>query len=354
MGLGATIVSSAGSSDDLADASWVEVHERMGEPTTFRLRFDVDLDDGEVDWVSDERLSVGSTLKITTSVGELSECLVKGPVHAQRIHLAHGGEGSLVEVRGTDALVEMDREAQSHQWKDATDSEVVEQILQKYGLTADVASTKSKHQEDKHTLIQRESDLGFVRRLARRNGYLFWLTFDSEGTAGTAHFKRPPLDGAATTKLSINVDTPNIDEIQIEWDVERPTSFEASHVDLNDKKTLDGSTKKSPLTALGDRDLASITGDKRSMFLAAPIDEAGDLVARTEGAVIESSWFVRATCSTNLEALGSIVHAHSVVELEGAGSRHSGKYFVASVKHTIDPVLHLMEIELVRNAWSTR
>ncbi len=354
MGLGATIRAANGSSDDLADASWIEIHERMGEPTTFRMRFEVEIDDDDVDWVSDERLSVGSTLIVTTTVGDTKECLVKGPVHGQRIHLAHGGAGSLVEVRGTDALVEMDREARSHQWKDATDSEVVQQILQKYGLSTDVSNTKSKHQEDKHTLIQRESDLGFVRRLARRNGCLFWLTFDPEGTVGTAHFKRPPVDGTPRTKLSINVDTPTIDEIQIEWDVERPTSFEAMHVDLNDKKKLDGSTKKSPLAALGERDLASITGDKRSMFLAAPIDEAGDLVARTEGAAIESSWFVRATCSTNVETLGAIVHAHAVVELEGAGSRHSGKYFVASVKHTIDPALHAMEIELVRNAWSTR
>ena len=37
--------------------------------------------------------------------------------------------------------------------------------------------------------------------------------------------------------------------------------------------------------------------------------------------------------------------------LLGAGGRHSGKYFVASVKHTIDGAEHRMAAELLRNAW---
>ena len=45
------------------------------------------------------------------------------------------------------------------------------------------------------------------------------------------------------------------------------------------------------------------------------------------------------------------MRAHTVVELQGAGIRHSGKYFVGGVRHTIDADRHRMELELLRNAW---
>jgi hypothetical protein len=31
--------------------------------------------------------------------------------------------------------------------------------------------------------------------------------------------------------------------------------------------------------------------------------------------------------------------------------RHSGKWFCASVRHTLDAVGHRMEFELIRNGW---
>lgn len=351
MGLGATIKASSGSSDELGEAAWVEVHERMGEPTTYRARFEIDIGKGDISRLTAKELDVGTDLTITTSVGGKKSCLVKGPVHGQRIRLAHGGSGSTLEVCGTDSSIKMDRQARTHQWKES-DSDVVQSIVKGYGFSTDISSTDAKHEEDKHTLVQRESDLGFVRRLARRNGCLFWITCDEKGSTETAHFKRAPLDGSSTAKLSINVKTPSIHELHIEWDAERPTSFEATQLTLEKKEKIDASKKKMPLRALGDSDLKAITNDTRSMYLVAPADEAGELGARSDGALIESSWFIRASCETNVQALGAIVRAHTIVELEGAGKRHSGKYFVAGVKHTIDPVLHKMDIELVRNAWS--
>ena len=139
--------------------------------------------------------------------------------------------------------------------------------------------------------------------------------------------------------------------LDLRWDVERPTSVEGTQLDLNTKSDLDGGMTASPLSALGDDDLAAITGDTRSVFLAAPADDAGDLQSRSAGALIESYFFIRATGETTREQVGRPVRAHTVVELQGAGSRHSGKYYVAGVRHTIDATSHRMELELLRNAW---
>jgi phage protein D len=335
---------------EFAQGAVVEVYERIGEPTTFSLRYQVDIHDQDLPRLRDARLEPGSEIQVLAVSGGAADCLVKGPVHSQKIRLLHGGTGSYVDVIGADTSVTMDREARSKVWDAVRDSDVVTQILATYGLEPDAANTAATHAEEKHTLVQRDSDLRFVRRLARRNGYLFWLTADPSGIQ-TAHFRRPPLDGAPAAKLAINLDKPTVNTLEIAWDVERPTSAQAMQLNLADKSDIDGSAPKSPLKLLGDKSLADITRDTRSVLVAAPVDDVGDLRSRGEAALVESDFFVRVTGETSPHALGAVLHAHTVVELQGAGRRHSGPYFVASVRHTIDALTHRMEFELARNGW---
>ncbi|MDI6104122.1 contractile injection system protein, VgrG/Pvc8 family [Actinoplanes sp. NEAU-A12] len=350
MPLGVAIAVDGTVDASLASASWVEVHERLGRPTVFRLRFEFEASAGDFGLLVDDRLSAGAELSVLVPGAGGNECLVAGPVGAQRVHFEHGGAGSYVEVRGSDTSITMDRQARSALWPEVTDSDAVTSIISSYGLAPDVESTAAGHYENKHTLVQRESDLAFVRRLARRNGYAFWVTADPTGVR-TAHFRRPPTSGPAAVTLTINKEPPHLRSLDLTWDTERPTSVEGMQVDLNTKADLDGAMAESPLAALGSDDLAAITGDTRSMFLAAPVDDAGDLRARSAGALTESYFFVRATGETTRERVGRAVRAHTVLDLRGAGSRHSGSYLVAGVRHTIDAGSHRMEIELLRNAW---
>jgi phage protein D len=336
--------------EDLVQAGKVEVQERMGETTTYRLRYDVEISGGDLPLLIDGRLDPGSEIAVQTIMNGTTHCLVKGPVGAQQIRLEQAGAGSWVEVQGSDSSIVMDRETRSAIWEDVTDSDAVSSILQNYGYVLDVMATNAGHLKSKHALAQRDSDLRFVHRLAKRNGFFFWITSDAQGTE-TAHFKRPPLDGEPAAELVINQETANLKSLDINWDVERPTSVEGLQLDLNSKTDLDGSVAGTPQTILGDKGLKAITNDTRSVLLAAPADDAGDLQARGEGALIEADWFIRATCQTDLETLGKLVRAHTIIEILGAGSRYSGKYLVAGVRHIIDATEHRMEIELVRNGW---
>src|SRR6266850_1857556 len=350
MGLGIAIVIDGTADMELSDAAWVEVHQRMGETTKYRIRYDIDIDQGDFPDLIDSRLDAGSELAVVAPISGANNYLVKGPVTGQRVYFQHGGGGSYLEVEGADTSIKMARESQAVIWSDLTDSDAVSQILGGYGYTADVDSTQAGHEEDKHTLVQRASDLDFVRRLARRNGFLFWIDCDKAGTE-TAHFRRPDLDGKSVLNLDINISSNNLGTLDLMWDVERSTSVIAAQLNLNDKTSIDGAVSASPLSPLGSQSLSDITGDTRSAHLHAPVDDAGDLTARGEGALIEDAWFIRATGQTSVNALGDIVRANTIVNLRGVGTRHSGNYYVASVRHTIDPSAHHMEFELVRNGW---
>jgi hypothetical protein len=87
------------------------------------------------------------------------------------------------------------------------------------------------------------------------------------------------------------------------------------------------------------------------MHLAPVVDDAGALTARSKGALRDAQWFITATCHTSLQRLCKIVRNHTLVNVIGAGSRHSGKYYITAVRHKIDAADHNMEIEMARNGW---
>jgi hypothetical protein len=97
--------------------------------------------------------------------------------------------------------------------------------------------------------------------------------------------------------------------------------------------------------------LHEIVTETRSTSLIVAATDTGDLIARASGTLMDSSWFLRASCTVSARDLGQIIHAHSVVELQGIGSRYSGLYFVRRVHHMIDESDHYMSLSLVRNGW---
>jgi len=333
-----------------AAASRVEVEERLGEPTRFRIYLGVDIVGDDLPLLADSRLDPDQEIRLIVPVDGGADTLVQGPITGQRISLVHGGGGSELVVEGADAAVAMDREDRATAWAEVRDSDAVTSIISAYGFVPDVEATAAAHPEARHALIQRGSDLAFVRRLARRNGFLFWLTHDPLGI-GTAHFKRPPVDGTPALSLSINRASPGTERVEISWDAERPTAVTARQLDLMSKGELEGSVLMSPLTLLGTSGLAALPGGPRTTHIAAPSDDAGDLTARAEGVAVEAGWFVRARLSTDRVRAGKPVRAHTLASLEGAGSRHSGPYLVAGVHHVIDATGHVMNLELIRNAW---
>jgi len=353
MALGVAIRVENAPNELASSAVSVEVSETVGQPTYYRLDYTLDTQDGDFPLLTEGTFGPGSELSVVVLSSDATECLVKGPVYGQHIQFKHGGSGSTLTVQGADSLIKLDREDKAMAWSDLTDSAAVSSILSQAGLVPDVETTQAGHFELKHTLIQRETDLSFIRRLARRNGFHFWITCDEFGVE-TAHFKRPALDGDAKCDLVINLidPKPNVTALDISWDVERPTSTDSLELDLNTKSDITGTIQNSPLTALGGTALSAITTEPRIAHVHAPVDDSGDLQARSEGALIEASFFLRASGSTTLSALGKVLRAHTLVNLRGVGSRHSGLWFCSSVRHSIDDTEHVMDFELIRNGWA--
>jgi phage protein D len=333
----------------------IQVIERVRGMTTYRLRFSLDIDgDGDLALLKDDRLSPGSKLGVVVPDGDAQALLVNGPVFGHQIHLDHGSGNAFVDVLGADVSLAMDRESHAKVWAGQLDSDAVSAIVStgSYELTPDVEDTPTRHDEDTHALVQRATDWAFVQRLARRNGFFFWVTADPSTGDSTAHFKRPDLTAEPERTLVINQAQPNVTRLDVHWNIERPSSATAKQVSLNDKTTIDGDVERSPLPPLGTTALADIGSDVRKLHLDLPADDMADLAARGEAALIEAGFFIQADAVTTAERLQGVLRSHTIVQINGAGSRHSGKYFCASVVHDIDDTTHAMAAHLWRNAWN--
>lgn len=97
--------------------------------------------------------------------------------------------------------------------------------------------------------------------------------------------------------------------------------------------------------------LAAIAVGNRVAVAAGPGDDLATLGGFGEALLADAELFVGAQGTATLERAGTVVHAHTVVMLDGLGARHSGNWLVTAVRHLIDPVAHRMECTFARNGW---
>lgn len=348
---------------ELAKATRVEVTEEIGKTTFFSIHYPVDIEEGDMTMLGEEGIGPDSVVSILTPVDGMLECLVQGPVSRQKIHLETAGSGSAIEVHGGDSSLWLNQGVVFQKWLEGKDSQTVRTILasQRQGgqpiPLMDVKETDTTRQESKHSLNQRQTPLNLIRQLARNNGFQFWITVDAWGVE-TAHFKPLPLKEEPEVTLIINGKDCNVERFDLDWDLARPTKVENIQVSLNNAQNILGVVEQSSIRALqpllGNRGLQQIRGSglAATVQIRTPVDDAGDILARSRGVLMEADWFISAECRTSLHRLCRLLRTHTVVNVAMAGTRHSGKYLVQRVQHRIDETAHVMEIQLRRNAWN--
>jgi phage protein D len=354
MPLGCQILPNGLPDPTLAQPGLVEVTEAVGAATTWSLFYDVQIDDGDISLLSEPRLGPEALVALQVADGDSTAMLVRGPVTQHRISVVTGGDGSQLEVIGGDATTAMGREVKVRVWPTVTDAGAIIDILSaaEIGVSGVALPASITHTETKNALVQRESDLHLVRRLARRNGCWFWIRHDKLTGLPMAQVTRPPVAMPPLIVLHLAGAERNIDEAAIEWNIERVVATEADNRDGFSAADQKGGVLRSPLVPMGDKALADITKAPRRARLSMPVDDAGDLIVRSEAALIDEGWFVTATVTARMRRLKSLIQVAATVALQGAGKRHSGTYIVARVVHRIDDEDHLMTATLVRNGWN--
>src|SRR5687768_15961635 len=99
--------------DLTARASEVTVEQSVGEATTFRIKFIIDICANATDLqlIDREDLLPGADhpIAVLSTVEGDTHCLVNGVITKRKLNLVHGGPGSTLEVEGQDQRIKMGR-----------------------------------------------------------------------------------------------------------------------------------------------------------------------------------------------------------------------------------------------------
>ncbi len=337
--------------------SSLQVEENSDLPDALRIVFPVSAANDDLTWVGDDRLRPYANLAVTVTPDEggATQCIFDGYVLSHNAHLQVGITASTLEVGAQDASVLMGLTEAVKEWSGMTDGQVANDVFQQYGFTPssdNTADDSPSHTDDGHTLMQRASDIDFLRRLARRNGR--WCRVFCTDTPGsrTGYFAMPSLDSDPVTTLDLSDPAKaQVQALDFHWDIARPNKVATRQASLSDtdKDGTVADTSDSGLPALDDRDLATFAGRDTTVVLTAAADD-DELPGRAQGLLREACWFARCEGSVDISMIKQVLRVGSVIAIENVGQLLSGKYLIRSVRHTITTGSHAMAFTLMRNA----
>lgn len=327
----------------------VEVEEGADHAGSFRLKLALQLNaDGEWSDLDADTFALFTKVRVEAGFKDgTTEVLIEGYITDVEAHFEDPARQPTLEVHGLDASVLMSLEEKIATWPDLSDSDIATQILSGYGFVPDVTSVAPVHAESDVTVVQRSSDLEFLRGLARKNGFEVGVERDTTGTT-TGYFRRPRLDGTPQKTLSVAFgDASTLISFDVKVDGVKPLSVETDQIDVKAKSANTGSGTQLQLPAIGERDLdALVSGPIGSLIspkeaagklwlYTVPTSDATELTSVAQAVRDEAGWLVTARGDINSDAYGAVLRAKRLVLVKGAGARHSGKYYVTRVMHRL-------------------
>jgi hypothetical protein len=351
-------INSSPADDSLYDAiQELQVEESADRPDTLLIRLPVNrTPGGDLQFVGDGTFEPFTTVALVlTPSGGSPQCVFNGFVLSWRLNLDRTSGASTIDIWAHDASWLMSGSDTVREWSGLTDGQIANEIFKGHGFQQAAANTTDDsppHAAASHTLLQRGTELQFLRMLGRRNGKVVRVACTDRPGTLTGYFVKPDVEAKPSVTLDlIDPDFWTVDSLEFDWDVMRPTEVTASQVALEHRSSNGdaGNATTTGLKAMDARDYPTYSGSPTTLLLT-PIADAPELTMRSTAALREAEWFVRCRGEASVDRLGAILRVGTVVALQGVGNLHSGNWFVWSVRHEIAIDSIVARFTLVRNA----
>ncbi len=343
----------------------LEITEDIQKATSFVFRVSISLqEDGAWSYLDDDRFDFFKKLTISLGFEENQATpYFEGYITHLAPHFDPEEELCYLEVRGMDPTCLMNLEERMITWEDQSHSDIASTIFDQYGITPDVEASPIIHPESGNLLVQRTTDIQFLRQLATQNGYDCYMAVDESGEI-KGYFKPYALDVSPLPTLAVHFEgETNVEFIDIEASGNQPLSVAGWYLSQEDKSLETIEQTSHSQTLIGNENLLSLV-ETSVDSLASPTEAAcrvhtdnfvafdqTELEQYAQNRLDRSSWFIKAKTSINSETYQNIIHARNIIPIKGIGTRYSGNYLVSSVKSIINQGEFEQHLELTRNAW---
>jgi phage protein D len=305
--------------------------------------------DGSWTYLDDDRFTLWRRVVVTAGLEDDSEQLLVGFITHVRPSFGPGLDQCRLDVWGMDASVLMGREDKLQDWPNKKDSDIASESFQAYGLTPQVTDTEVVHDEAISTIIQRETDIQFLRRLALRNGFECFVDGD------TGYFQPPGVTGPPQPVLAVHSgEHANVTRFSLAVNALAPANVAMSQVDRVSKEILDAVADAGQQQELGARSPGSFlpAGMAPGVVHVRQTVTTGiaEMAALCQGLHDRGEWFVTGEGEVAANAYGNVLKPRATVLIAGVGETHSGTYYVTHVTHTFTADGYTQRFRVKRNA----
>lgn len=328
----------------------ITVVEDLDRGSSFSIRVDLHRqEDGTWPHVDDPKFEPWNRVTIAAAFPDHSDVIMDGYItHAGVGTEAQGGKVTM-EIRGADASYVMHLEEKCRVWTEKTYEAIAQEIIESYGLRAVLPeSATAAGGPPPPPVTQRGTDHRFLRELARRKGYEFYVR------GGDAHFHPADLAGTPQKVIAAQFgNETNCDGLTIEMDGTRPTEVTMSRLDPLAGAVQTVTAVSSELEPLGTRDIVDMRGFGVPPTLTFVRHQGAateaDMTEFTRGVLRRHGSWVSARGTVNGLVYGRVLRTKKLVTVKGYGPTYNGNYYVRKVTHKLEPRTYVMEFEAVRN-----
>jgi phage protein D len=337
----------------------LEVRESDVDSTVAALRFNLSqLSDGEFSPVDEELFTPAARLSLDVEApGNNPVRLFDGHVTHVRPHFERIESNCYVEILAMDATLLLGAEERVASYPDMTDAEAAEQIFGRYNIPFSSEPTAARHEADKQLLVQRGTDWDFVRRLARRNGFVCYLEPDAASGRVTAFFKPRAVTGTPQADLTVLREDSNLLWIDFQFVTTGPVRARGVAIDPIEKRLVrsEGAPSLEPLgKALLDGEVESglkDAGAKAVVTLLRDPPPLGEAITAAGSAATDRALLaVEARGEVEPSLYRGLLRARRPVLVKGVGRRFAGTYYVRAVRTTFEEGLLRQSFVAERNA----
>jgi hypothetical protein len=327
---------------------------RSGFQITFRVGRDSKLPI-DFDLMLGPLLQPFSRIVLIVTFNGIPSVLMDGIITNRQLSPGQQPGTSTLSVTGEDVSVMMDLEEKSEEHPAQPEAVIALKLIStyaQYGLIPMVIPPPSIDMPlpIERTPVQQDTDLDYLKKMADRYGYVFYVEPGPAPLTNTAYWGPPVRAGVPQRALSANVGpNTNVNSINFSYNALAPEFVEGQVQDRRLNETIPVRTFASTRPPLASQPAWLTQSHTRvRQFRESGVDTV-QAFARAQGQTDESNDTVL-TATGELDAIRyqSILRPRGLVGLRGVGYAHDGLYYVENVSHSISDGSYTQSFTLTR------
>lgn len=276
------------------------------------------------------------------------------PVRALVVRKVKGFTTLQVEAHARSVL--MNREQKCRVFENVTRSDVAQQIAEENGFTGSFVEVEDTEEVFECINQAGETDARLLTRLARREGFRFWV--DQTGF----HWHSRRFDQSPTRVYRYYTDPNQGDILSVSLDndvLSKPGRSRVRGRDARRRSTIDvsGSDAETPRDSLGDvievvdPETGTTSLDRRNATVSVRSSAASTEGRARREANARFRTSTRKTVELKLRCVGDPEQiAKTIVNVQGISQFLSGKYYVKNAKHIISSSGYTIDLDCIKDA----